>query len=245
MAQDVYWAEMGLLPPGAPGGAAEKEVERRREAYDKAHEIRKFEIEMYWKRSAYMWTLQAAALAGFAVILSRLGISGSGCAEDGECPVESLRVISVVAIWHFGLFSAFVWVLMLSGARHWQATWEQHVDMLENEFSGALYKTYIFSLENAPYGISQLNSVMAYFAVFIWVGIGLAGALVFLPGVSASVWIVPGFFVPLFLFWYFEPSLRKFQPDEACTEYPVKGSKQKMLRRRPDTSFAIRKPKPK
>ncbi|PNK76643.1 hypothetical protein CEQ35_022730 [Yersinia enterocolitica] len=40
-------------------------------ALEKAHEIRKFEIELYWKRTAYFWTLIAAMFAGFLLLASK------------------------------------------------------------------------------------------------------------------------------------------------------------------------------
>jgi lipopolysaccharide export LptBFGC system permease protein LptF len=38
---------------------------RRAEALKTAHDIRKFEIELYWKRATYFWTFIAAAFAGY------------------------------------------------------------------------------------------------------------------------------------------------------------------------------------
>lgn len=37
----------------------------KKEALQYALEIRKFEIELYWRRSAYFWTLIAGALTGY------------------------------------------------------------------------------------------------------------------------------------------------------------------------------------
>nr|WP_246236178.1 hypothetical protein [Acerihabitans arboris] len=37
---------------------------------DHALDIRKFEIELYWKRATYFWTFIAATLAGFMAIQS-------------------------------------------------------------------------------------------------------------------------------------------------------------------------------
>jgi hypothetical protein len=42
--------------------------DRRVEALKYAHDIRKFEIELYWKRAAYFWTFIGAAFAGYFVI---------------------------------------------------------------------------------------------------------------------------------------------------------------------------------
>src|SRR5688572_33382321 len=46
---------------------------RQAEALKVAHDIRKFEIELYWKRSAYFWTFIAAALAGYFVLQEKAG----------------------------------------------------------------------------------------------------------------------------------------------------------------------------
>lgn len=46
------------------------DVAKLREAYDKAHDIRKFEIELYWKRTTYVWTLIAALITVSGVLLA-------------------------------------------------------------------------------------------------------------------------------------------------------------------------------
>ena len=38
---------------------------KKEKALDHALDIRKFEIELYWKRAAYFWTFIAATLAGY------------------------------------------------------------------------------------------------------------------------------------------------------------------------------------
>jgi hypothetical protein len=39
--------------------------ERQKQALKQALDIRKFEIDLYWKRAIYFWTLIAAAFAGY------------------------------------------------------------------------------------------------------------------------------------------------------------------------------------
>ena len=41
---------------------------KREKALQLALDIRKFEIELYWKRATYFWTFIAAALAAFGAI---------------------------------------------------------------------------------------------------------------------------------------------------------------------------------
>jgi len=40
-------------------------IAARRRAYKLALEIRQFEIELYWKRATYFWTIIAATFAGY------------------------------------------------------------------------------------------------------------------------------------------------------------------------------------
>jgi lipopolysaccharide export LptBFGC system permease protein LptF len=40
------------------------------DALNHALDIRKFEIELYWKRAAYFWTFIAAAFAGYFLLLN-------------------------------------------------------------------------------------------------------------------------------------------------------------------------------
>lgn len=44
---------------------------RTEKALELALDIRKFEIELYWKRATYFWTFIAAAFGGYAVIYTR------------------------------------------------------------------------------------------------------------------------------------------------------------------------------
>lgn len=39
-------------------------------AFDQVSDIRKFEIELYWKRATYFWALIAVAFAGYFSILA-------------------------------------------------------------------------------------------------------------------------------------------------------------------------------
>jgi len=41
---------------------------QRKESLKYAHEIRKFEIDLYWRRAAYFWTFIVAAFAAFFLL---------------------------------------------------------------------------------------------------------------------------------------------------------------------------------
>lgn len=44
--------------------------DKRKFALEHALDIRKFEIELYWKRATYFWTLIAATFAGYLSVLA-------------------------------------------------------------------------------------------------------------------------------------------------------------------------------
>ena len=96
-------------------------------ALDHALDIRKFEIELYWRRAAYFWTLIAAAFAGYFVILG------------WQHMVEKRLMAFIVAC--IGFLFTFAWFQVNRGSKRWQENWESHVDMLEDSGNGSLYKT--------------------------------------------------------------------------------------------------------
>lgn len=233
--QNSYFEALGIEPIDK-----ESEKERLREAYNKAHDIRKFEIEMYWRRSAYLWTFQGAALGGLALILSTAKPevicfqSNLGTAEN--CFHTWITSVAIVAIWCFGVFAAYVWLLLLRGAKFWQNNWERHVDLLEDQFSGALYKTYPVSKSDAPYSVSKLNELMAGFTLLMWLLIGATTLLiVYGPGFQLAYWA--GFFVLLFFAYFFDSCLRMSGFGQQMTKHPGENSDEIMIVVRPTPSL--------
>ncbi len=144
---------------------------KREEALEHALDIRKFEIDNYWRRSNYFWALIAVALAGYAAIHGMEHLD----AKDKShliCVVSSLGFVLSVA-WH----------LANRGSKQWQENWENHVDLLEDAVTGPLYKTVLgrpkprgkkesFSRivsGPGPYSVSKLNQIVSCFSVLLWV----------------------------------------------------------------------------
>lgn len=138
------------------------DFKKLKEAYDKAHDIRKFEIELYWKRTTYVWTLIAALITVCGVLLSsyfRLNLT-----NDTQNPL--LVVVGLVAI--FGLFITVISERILQSGEYWQKNWEYHVNLLEPLFSGKLYGTLLNS-KNQRYSISKLNNLLYKLVLFVWI----------------------------------------------------------------------------
>ncbi|MCA3217353.1 MAG: hypothetical protein ING59_02090 [Burkholderiales bacterium] len=125
-----------------------------------ATDIRKFEIELYWKRATYFWAFIGAAFAGYALTYKT--------SADHE-PWLSLLFSAL------GLIFSFAWYLVNRGSKFWQNNWERHVDMLEDMTLGPLYKIIASDISTknpliAPgsFSVTKINQVLSVFVTFIW-----------------------------------------------------------------------------
>ena len=72
---------------------------------------------------------------------------------------------------------------MNRGSKHWQENWENHVDMLEDEMVGPLYKTVLTRPDAAsvgeyvtgvitgpsPLSVSKINQIISLYVTALWV----------------------------------------------------------------------------
>lgn len=131
-----------------------------------ALDIRKFEIELYWKRATYFWTLIAATFGGYFALAT----------------YANTRPVMVFLVACIGLVLSTGWYLVNRGSKYWQANWERHVDSLEDEVVGPLYKTTISNeqfpwrrvWDGYPYSVSKVNQLISLFVVFIWGGLAIS-----------------------------------------------------------------------
>lgn len=142
--------------------------EKRERALNLALDIRKFEIELYWKRATYFWTFIAASLAAFGAI------QASSIANK-----EDLSIILSC----FGTVFSFGWLAVNRGSKHWQENWENHVDMLEDKEVGPIYKVII--TRSPPKGcrekimhcitgpsqisVSKVNQIISLYISLLWI----------------------------------------------------------------------------
>lgn len=141
---------------------------KRAEAFNHALDIRKFEIDLYWKRATYFWTFIGATLAGYAAVF----------VASGEFPRTDLLIILSC----LGLVFSFGWFCVNRGSKHWQENWENHVDMLEDDLVGPLYKTvltrpdpsslseYVVGVITgpSPLSVSKINQIISLYVTGLW-----------------------------------------------------------------------------
>jgi hypothetical protein len=134
-------------------GRKKEEIET---SYKKAWEAKNFEIENYWKRANYFWAFQIASFAGYFSVLSSTAY-----------PRNPQVLYFVICI---GFITSLAWALINQGSKTWQRHWEIHVDMLENEITGPLYK---IVTTQKTFSVSKLNEIVSRFIVMIWIILGI------------------------------------------------------------------------
>ena len=148
-------------------GADNVFADKRKRAYELALEIRQFEIELYWKRATYFWTLLAATFVGYFALAS----SDKSVVHPGL-----LFLVSCI-----GLVLSTSWYLVNRGSKYWQENWERHVDSLEDEFAGPLYKTTISNEQyfwwkfwgGYPFSVSKVNQLTSLFIAVVWLALAI------------------------------------------------------------------------
>ena len=133
---------------------------RAERAFEKAWAIRNFEIEMYWKRALYSWAFIASAFVAYFGLVNAVQRNAAAARSHPE-------IFVVVCL---GFVLSLAWHLTNRGSRQWQRHWEAHVELLEDDFTGPLYKT--VHLEKT-YSVSKLNDLVSAAVAFAWVLLGV------------------------------------------------------------------------
>ncbi|MBC6720693.1 hypothetical protein [Treponema sp. Marseille-Q4130] len=153
---DNFWECMGLLPDPSINCKAQRE-----EAYKRAHEIRQFEIELFWKRGTYYWAfILAAFTAHFALFNFLFTEKYRPLSLSAVYNLPRLSLLALIITSLFCYFFSLCWVLMNKGSLFWQKTWEEKIYELEYKFSGNLYRT-MLNTENSDFDYCPL-SLKAY-----------------------------------------------------------------------------------
>ena len=161
MTSDDYKKAFGLSEN--PKSDAEK-------ALQLALDIRKFEIELYWKRATYFWAFLAVTLAGYFTLLVAKDVSLN---EKGE----ALLTVSCL-----GVVFSVAWYFVNRASKFWQENWEKHVDLLEDAVVGPIYKTVLSDADLRftkwwgpyPFSVSKLNQLLSLFVVLLFLVLAVA-----------------------------------------------------------------------
>lgn len=132
-------------------------------------DIRKFEIELYWKRATYFWTFIAAAFAGYGFSLTYLrNIDNSN--------ILKFRFLLCC----LGFIFSFGWLMANKGSKFWHVNWENHLNMLENRTIGPVHKTNVNKTSYSNLwnptkayacSVSKINHILSLFISIIWLSL--------------------------------------------------------------------------
>lgn len=121
-----------------------------------SNDTRKFEIELFWKRSLFFWGFIASAFIAFV---------GS---------YKSNPTLSFI-IANFGLACSFAWTLANRGSKFWQENWEQNVFENEDDVIGSLFKDIKprsekdgFWLSARRFSVSKLTIALSDYVTVLW-----------------------------------------------------------------------------
>jgi hypothetical protein len=165
--KEKYFAALGIPKKG------ERRREMLKDALIRAHEIRNFEIELYWKRATYFWALEAATFAAFALLWR-------------DMPMDTRPL--AVAFAGIGLLTAWAGWLSAGGSKFWQENWEKHIELLEDEFEGRLHKTIWIGQEGIQTSVSQVNRRLHFVLLIFWLGLLAVTTCLVL---SLPIWKLP------------------------------------------------------
>jgi len=122
-------------------------------ALDKAHDIRKFEIDLYWKRATYFFAFFTIIAAAFGFLF-----------------VDSGHQLYSPGVAIIGTVFAMCFYYVNEGSKYWQCNWESIIDRLEFYVTGNLYKifTYNTELELRP-SVSHINKFISSLIIGLWI----------------------------------------------------------------------------
>ena len=102
-------------------------------ALKEAQEIRKFEIDLYWRRTGFFWAfITIIYTALFAVLCKYV-----------ENKAYNFLVPIITTLSGLGFFFSIAWHMVNKGSKFWQKNWESHVSLLETSEIGPLYDVYL------------------------------------------------------------------------------------------------------
>ena len=153
----------------------EKKLE---EAFQIALETRKFEIELYWKRTGYFVLFTSAIFVGYYKVLQIAGLS------DSEKEWLLLLLSSL------GFLLSLLWYMANRGSKFWQENWEAHIEDLSIKLRKPIFgiiKINEYTIFNPkqfnksyPFSVSKVNQMVSLIITFSWLLILLKDLGVFL-----------------------------------------------------------------
>lgn len=149
--------------PKSPVERFKTDSEKIVKALECAQDLRKFEIELFWKRATYFWVFIPVIFLTYGALI-RLFMTENGIKDE----FQSFLFIAIITLNVLGLIISYIWYLAMKGSKRWQKTWEAHVDMLEFHVIGNLYKTILAEKDNITFSVTKLSKAASKCCIWAW-----------------------------------------------------------------------------
>ena len=130
-----------------------------KKALEIAHETRKFEISLLWKRAWFFWGFTVAGFIGYSYFFKQ---------PDHQ---------KALLVANFGFISSFIWTLVNRGSKFWQDFWDERIQEIETYALGHGFFQYIKSPKNRGlwsgirFSPSRLIIALSDYVFVAWLGI--------------------------------------------------------------------------
>lgn len=114
------------------------DIEKIKNAFERSHDIRKFEIGLYWQRSGYILGFLSVIAAAIAYCFSVY------FKETATENTKFIMILTMICLAVLGISLCNFWRRIIKASKYWQEHWEYNIDMLEPFISGNLHKIHFY-----------------------------------------------------------------------------------------------------
>ena len=143
----------------------EYDKEKLEEAFKIALDTRKFEIELYWKRTGYFVLFIGAVFVGYYSIINT--------AKEGISKYQNEWLLLLLPA--LGFLLSLLWYMANRGSKFWQENWEAHIEELSTHLGVPIFgiiKRREHSIRNLmqeyPFSVSKVNQMVSLIITFTW-----------------------------------------------------------------------------
>ncbi len=180
-----------------------KTIQRKIEkALEKAHDIRKFEIELLWKRATYYWVMIAFIFGVYSFTFKFL-TDDLQKNQNIISNIDFFLPVSLTIVAYIGFMISTFWIEVAKSSKRWYENWEKHIDKLEYYVTGNLHKV-VSHNPRAPVvaSISKLTIASAYIVTMGWLILLIYSAIILHE--TSDIYIIFLMFLSLvgIILWY-------------------------------------------
>lgn len=143
-----------------------KDKEDLNKILDRAYDIRKTELDLYWKRATYFWGFLIAIFTAYFLVSKT---------PNNNADFSSYNKFLVICL---GTVFSLAWYLVNRGSTYWLTHWERIIDTIETKLDKKLYKVNLkkeFPFwhfgDYYPSSVSRINIKVSFFIFLIWIGL--------------------------------------------------------------------------